>query len=517
MSFTSSRSWYSKISRRVGVIAGAASLALAGSIPLAGSSSAETLRIATDNLPPSRGDPHTSLSFQTLYVWQTLFDALTVVDVAGKAQPSLALSWENKAPDTWHFRLRPNVKFHNGRTFNADAIVHSVSYLISDEGKANSGIVFGSLRHLAGATRIDDLTVEIKTRGPSPILPNELSALKIVEPGAWVDLGRDGFIKDPSGTGAFRVTAWDEGQLDTVRFADGWRPNKLDAITWLALPESAARVSAFASEQVHLALSLGSDSKELIERAGGRLNVGPTPSNSVLMFNMAKPGIAQDLRVRQAFNYALDKTFVDTLLGGVTVPASQPAPRSVNGYQSDIEPYPYDPEKARQLLAEAGFSGGLNVVAEILSTLPDLANVQQHLASNLRQVGVNLELRVITLPDLIGRVTGAKQIEGDMFVFNFGAQPSGDMMRSINNFHSCNFPRKWTCFPDIEATIKMVNGEFDPAKRDAGLREIAQYYHENVPAVWFYEQISLDAISPRVKNYRNDNWVISFPDIELTE
>ena len=161
MSLTSSRSWYSKMIGRVGVIAGAASLALAGTIPLAGSSSAETLKIATDNLPPSRGDPHTSLSFQVLYVWQTLFDALTVVDVAGTAQPSLALSWENKAPDTWHFRLRPNVKFHNGRAFNADAIVHSVSYLISDEGKANSGIVYGSLRHLAGATRIDDLTVEI--------------------------------------------------------------------------------------------------------------------------------------------------------------------------------------------------------------------------------------------------------------------------------------------------------------------------------------------------------------------
>ena len=104
-----------------------------------------------------------------------------------------------------------------------------------------------------------------------------------------------------------------------------------------------------------------------------------------------------------------------------------------------------------------------------------------------------------------------------MFVFNFGAAPSGDMMRPINSFHSCGAPRKWTCFPEIEATIKMVNEEFDPAKRAAGLREVALYYHENAPAVWLFEQVELDAVSPRVQNYRNENWIISWTDMELTK
>ncbi len=483
---------------------------------LAGSAAtAEPLRIATPDLPPAFGDPQSSSSFQFLYVYQSLFDALVTVDGKGIAKPALAVSWENKAPDVWHFRLRPDVIFHNGQPFNADAIVSAVNYMMSDEGKTNS--VYGSLRFLAGASKIDDLTVEIRSNVPTPILPHQMSVLKIVEPKAWAELGKAEFSKNPSGTGPFRVTKWDRERIESARFKDAWRLAKLDGVTWLELPEPAARVQAFASGQIDVALALSADSQEAVERAGGRLNAGPTPSNAVFMFNMARPGPAQDVRVRQAFNYALDKSFVDTLFHGLAAPASQPAARSVQGYQDDIKAYPFDLEKAKQLLAEAGYPDGLDVVGEIVMTLPDLVNVQQLLSASLKKIGVNLELRVITLPDLIARVTGAKEIEGELFVFNFGAAPSGDMMRSINAFHSCGFARQWTCFPEIEPTIKMVNEEFDPAKRAAGLRKVAQYYHENAPAVWLFEQVELDAVAAKVKNYRNENWIISFTDMELTD
>ena len=487
----------------------------AGALLLGGAASAEPLRVATPNLPPALGDPHSSSSFQFLYVYQSQFDALTTVDVNGVAQPALALSWENKAPDTWRYSLRPGVTFHNGETLSADAIVASVNHMMSDEGKKTT--VYGSLRFLASATKIDDLTVEIKSTVPTPIMPNQISVLQIVAPKAWAELGKAEFSKNPSGTGPFRVTKWDREGIESVRYKDGWRLAKLDGVTWLELTEPASRVQAFASGQVDIALALAADSQDEVERAGGRMNAGPTPSNAVFMFNMAKPGPAQDIRVRQAFNYALDKSFVDTLFHGHAAAASQPAARSVNGYQADIKPYPYDPEKAKSLLAAAGYADGLDVVGEIVMTLPDLVAVQQILAQNLKQIGVNLELRVITLPDLIARVTGAKEIEGDLFVFNFGAAPSGDMMRSINSFHSCGFARKWTCFPDIEPTIKAVNAEFDPVKRAAGLREVAQYYHEHAPAVWLFEQVELDAVAAKVKNYRNDNWIISWTDMELTD
>jgi peptide/nickel transport system substrate-binding protein len=476
---------------------------------------AQTLRVANLDSPPNRGDPHSGLSYQHVYTWEALHDSLTSVDPDGKPVGRLAASWENKSPDTWVFKLRPGIKFHSGQPFTADAIVSSVRYITSDDGKTQAAAVQGSLRHLVSASKVDDLTVEVKTTGPSPILPWEIGALKIVDNKAWADLGRENFGKTPSGTGPFRVTSWDNTKMEATRFMDGVRKPKVAGLLIYFMPETATRVQAFQSGAVDIALGIGSDSRAAVQAAGGTINTGPAPSVSVLTFNQTKGGFTTDRRVRLAMNLAVDKSYTQTLLGGFGRPANQPAARTVNGYQADIPPYAFDPERAKALLAEAGYKDGLKVVAEIVTNNADLTNTYQHVAQNLSRVGVNMELRIISLPDLVARVNGAKQSEGEMHVFNYGSNPSIDMMRSINAFHSCEAPRKWTCLPEIEDTIKMVNTEFDPAKRAAGLRRIAQFYHEQAPAIWLYEQYELDAVSNKVRNYKSENWRINWADIEL--
>ncbi|MSO65956.1 MAG: ABC transporter substrate-binding protein [Alphaproteobacteria bacterium] len=496
------------------LLGAAAAAALA--VSAIGAANGQTLRVSNLDAPPNRGDPHTGLSYQHVYTWEALHDALTTVEGDGRPNGRLTASWENKGPDTWLFKLKPGLKFHSGQAFTADAIVSSVRYIISDAGKAEAAAVYGSLRHLASATKVDDLTVEIKTTGPSPILPAEISALKIVDPKAWGDLGRQGFANAPSGSGPFRVTLWDNTKVEMTRFNDGPRgAPKVAGIQMYFMPEGATRVQAFASGGVDIALGVGADSKGAIENARGRINAGAAPSVSVLTFNQSKGGYTLDKRVRQAMNFSIDKSYAQTLLGGHTVAAGQPAPRTVYGHQTDIKPYAYDPEKAKALLAEAGFKDGLKAVAEIVTNNPDLVNVYQHAAQNLQKVGVTLELRTISLPDLVARVNGQKQPEGEMHVFNYGANPSNDVMRSINAFHSCKFAQKWTCFPEIEDTITAINTDFDVAKRAANLRKLAQFYHDMAPSLWLYEQYELDATSPKVKNYKNENWRINWGQIEL--
>lgn len=496
---------------RLGTAAGSAVLgALLATTPL----SAADLRVGTGDMPASRGDPNTSLSYFLLFAWGTMFDTLTYADGKGVAQPRLAATWKNTSPTTWEFTLRPNVKFHNGEALTADAVAHTVNYLVSEDGRKNSGIVYNSLRNLASARAKDPLTVEITTAAPGPITPNELSALKIVAPKAWTDLGRAGFMKDPSGTGPFRQVSWDDSKLTVAKFRDSWVQAKVDGIAMVLLPETAARTQALLSGQTDIAITVAGDSRRQIEAAGYRVVVGPTQSVNALPFNMLRPGPLTDVRVRQAINYAIDKSFVQTLLGGTTVVAGQPAPSSVNGYQADIKAYPHDPAKAKQLLAEAGHPNGFKLTAEIVTVIADSATVFQWVSSNLKQVGVDMELKVISLPDLVQRAAGVKPLEGDLVYINYGANPSGDMMRSINNFHSCN-AKRWTCIPEIEPTIKAVNEEFDRAKRNEGLRKIAQTYHEQAPAIWLQEDVQIDALSGKVRGYKNENWQIFWEDVEL--
>ena len=495
----------------------AAGLVLAGVFAVSGTaaaqSAANTLRIANTVAAPNRGEPTAGLSKQYLATWELMHEALTSVGGTGQAEPRVGTSWRNKDPQTWEFKLAPNLKFHSGEPFNADSVVFMVGYLNSDEGKGTP--LYGSLRHVVGATKVDDMTVEIKTAGPSPILPSEIAALRFMDPKVWRDLGKQGYGNKPSGLGPWRVTNWDETKVELTRFDGSLRKAKIDNVLMYFMPESPTRVQAFQSNAADIALYMSSDARGLIEGAGGRLANNPSPSVIVSIFNQSKGGITLDKRVRQALNYAVDKSYTETLLGGNTIAASQPATRSVNGYQADIKPYAYDPAKAKALLTEAGFGNGLKILAEVLNTEADNNNVYQHVVNNLQKVGVDMELRIMTTPDLNARITGGKVPEGPMMHFNYGSAPSIDMMRPVNTYHSCKFPRGWTCFQEIEPTIEAVNTEFDPKKRAEGLRKISQYYHETAPALWLYDAFELDAIAKRVKSYKNENWRLNWADIEL--
>lgn len=164
------------------------------------------------------------------------------------------------------------------------------------------------------------------------------------------------------------------------------------------------------------------------------------------------------------------------------------------------------------MLAEAGYPDGFKMIGEIQGNLSGKATYE-YVANNLRNIGVELELRVITVSDLIARINGAKPFAGDVFGMNFGSAPIGDMMRSINSYHSCDHKPTWTCIPEIEPAIKAVNAEFDPVKRAAGLRQIALAYHENAPAIWLEETVSFHGVAKQVQGFRSENFLIPYNEI----
>lgn len=504
----------SKRARRLGALAASVGAAALIAASLGTSSNAETLRVGYRTLPVEQGNVHRAFSALSTIANTAFFDALTFMDEKGDIVPGLATSWEARGTDTWIFKIREGVKFHNGEPFDADAAVFNINYLLSDEGKTTNAA--RQVHNVASARAVDKTTVEVALKRPNPILHKQAAIIRVVEPKAWTD-SLETFTRNPVGTGTYRVTNWGADRITAVAFDGAWRKAKVEDLEIIELAEVASRVQALASGQIDMALDITLDSRPQIEAVGGSVIASPTLNIMTLMINSVREGPLQDVRVRQALNYGVDKqAFIDSVLEGLTVPAGQPVSRVETGYNSSIKPYPHDPGKAKALLAEAGFPEGLKLTAEVATTVGEFSDAFQHIASDLKKVGVDLELKVITTPDLIAKILNRKPWEGDAFSMQYEGYPTADASRPLGT-HSCNFffDSRWTCEKPIMDTINAAGGEFDLGKREKLLQEAMAYYHDNATALYMYERLQVDGMAKNVKNYRLVNRTINWHEIEL--
>ncbi|MEQ8249111.1 MAG: ABC transporter substrate-binding protein [Alphaproteobacteria bacterium] len=488
--------------------------ATASMIAVGGASAAE-MTVATASMPRSLANPLGDASHSGRWLFQLAFDPVTYGADTGTV-PGLAVSWKNISPTTWELKVRQGVTFHDGKALHASDIADLINWLNTDEGKAKGINTLRNMSNIIAARVIDDATLEVSTKTPDPMVPPLLGGLYVVNMKLFNDVGYDGITTNPIGTGAYKSVSWQKDVIEVTPHTAGWRVGKIDKLVVRELPEVAARMSAFESKQVDLAIEVSPETRSRVEAAGGKLVVSSTPQNINLMFFQNRPGTPlHDVRVRQALNYAVNKqAFVDAILGGLSVPAGQPAARTVNGYNPDVAAYPYDPAKARQLLAEAGYGDGLELLAEAVVNVAERREIYSQVALDAAKVGVKITINEITLPDLIGKVRDSTKM-APLFGFNYGSEPTMDVMRSINALHSCNTATKWTCFPEIEPTIKAANEEFDENKRREMLKQINKHYHDQASAIFLYEEVQIDAVSNKVSGYAPKNRVINWHDLSI--
>ncbi len=479
----------------------------------------KTLRVAHFGFNPQKGRFEMAFGAQSTLPLMAFADSMTYLNPNGSVDPGLATSWEAKDDNTWVFKIRPGVKFHNGEAMTAEQVVKNVDFLINDEAGKTS--ISSRFLGLAGAKKIDDNTVEVSTTAPNPILDRWFALLRIMDADYQKDVGTEGFTLKPIGTGPFRVTSWTGETMVAEKFADAWRPAKVDRLEITALTETAARVAALQSGQVDIAWVLSPDDIARLDSEGMKVNITQIFDVISFKFNIiperttADNAPILDRRVRRAINYAINrKQYVEEVLRGLTVPAGQSAASTVAGYQDDIEPYPYDPEQAKRLLAEAGYGDGLDLVMELIPTSTDYTNTSQFIADNLAQVGINLELRQIALADLLGKLRGQKPWDGHMWMGLVESFPTGDVMRPFAT-DSCSFFGAFICDETIQPTITAANSEFDPAKRAELVRKVVKHYHDEALISYLYERSVIDGLSPKVKNYRLFNRAINWHEIEL--
>ncbi len=481
-------------------------------------SRAETLRVAAGGVPPSLGNPYTATALPATELWLAIFDGLTRLDWRGGPRPGLALSWANPTPLTWRFTLRDNLTFHNGKAMTAESVAKVFSFLLSED--AASFLVARELTNIIRVVAIDPQTIQFSLRTPDAILPKRLSLVMVVDLDSWKERGIDEFTISPLGSGPYRLVDWGAGNTAArlVAFADSWRaPKGYDELEYRVVGNKTSRLQALYGGQVDIATGLSEDDVRDVEANG----YAPYVTATTQIKSIALPNVRdgdhplKDYRVRQALNYAVDKQAIaDVILGGWVDIASQGAVSGISGFNPDLKPYPYDPDKARRLLEEAGYSDDIDLEIEFVATLTPLDPVLfQKVAQDLNSVGVRTSVRQIPFSDYLRKYVPNQWGNVDAFGLFWNSATFQDAIRPFEYF-SCFRVNPFFCDEDVTADIRAVQTMADPAERETRMQAIMAKFHALAPAIWITNSAYVNATRRGISNFRMGPSGIVFEELK---
>jgi len=317
-------------------------------------------------------------------------------------EAGLATDWEPSADGLKHtLKLRQGVKFHDGTDFNADAVVYNFERWMA--GNAEQFYYYNSQfgDKIKEVKALDEYTVEFTlSQVMAPFYKNlAMSPFGIASPAAIEKFG-DKFNENPVGTGPFVFKEWKRNERITiVKNENYWQEGlpKLDSVIFRSIPENSARLNALSAGEVDLIDGVNFSDVPVI-KGNTALQVFNRPSMNIGYVGLTNTrGPLQNKLVRQALNHAVDKqAIIDAFYAGAAEPAKNPMPPVIAGYNDDVVDYDYNPEKAKELLKEAGFENGFEMELWAMPVprpyMPDGQKVAEALQANFEAIGVKAKI-----------------------------------------------------------------------------------------------------------------------------
>ena len=364
---------------RISILKAAAFVAVAVSCFGFSSSSvlSDDLKVALAAEPTSMDPHYQNLTINNSFSTQ-VYNALVLQDVNQNLIPGLAISWKPVDANTWEFNLRPGVQFHNGATFGAEDVVATMQRAANVPNSPSSFATF-----IKGKTFeiIDDLTLHVSTEKPYPFTPNDMSRISIID-SAFVEATTEDFNtgKVAFGTGPFTLTKWLPGDLIEIKRNDTyWGASaEWDNILISPIKDGTTRTAALISGDVDFIERVPPSDLPNVEGREG-LSVFKSVSNRLLYVTLhmtddpIKPYVTdlndnpiaspfEDIRVRKAVSLAINrKAIADRVMDGLAAPAGQFSPMGYIGYSKNLKADGYDPDRAKELMVEAGYTDGFKL------------------------------------------------------------------------------------------------------------------------------------------------------------
>ncbi|MEK5186425.1 ABC transporter substrate-binding protein [Solibacillus sp. FSL R5-0691] len=460
-------------------------------------------------------DPGIVTDGESFKVTQNLFETLlNFGEQDTTINPGLAKEWEVSEDGlTYTFQLQEGVKFHDGTDFNAEAVIKNVNRWKG--GKEEDFYYFNSMFKAEGEDIIKDVTAEgdytvvfTLSRPQAPFLKNlAMSPFGIGSPTAFEAAG-DKFGDNPVGTGPFKFTEWKRNDSITIeKFEDYWQEGlpKLDKVIFRSIPDNSARLNELMAGNIDLADGINPSDGKTVE-GDSTLQLIERPSMNIGYLGLTNTRAPFDNKlVRQAVNYAIDKqAIVDAFFEGRAEVAANPMPPSISGYNDAISPYPYDPEKAKSLLAEAGYDGKeieLWAMPVPRPYMPDGAKVAEVIQKNLEDVGIPSKIVTFEWATYLEK---AKNGEADAFMLGWTGD-NGDADNFIytlldkDNILSNNYA--YYTNEEVHGLLIQAQSETDENVRNELYKKAQEIIHEDAPWVPLAHSTPLLAAKAGVKGF----------------
>ncbi len=327
-------------------------------------------------------------TFNSMNVTGNIFDRLLQYDEDMNIQPMLATSYEVLDDHTWRFHLREGVTFHNGEPFNAEVVKFTL-----DRASDPESVLAYYVTTVEETKVIDEYTVDVITSVPDAVLDRKVGAwIDMVPPGAVEELG-ERFGDSPVGSGPFKFVDWVKGDRITVEANEeywGGAP-LVDRVVFRFVTEPSTRVAMLNAGEADLISNIPSDLVEDLAASPG-VKIERVLGFRKMLVILNASGPTGDVRVRKALNYAVDKQLIiDTILQGQAQVAAGAVHIMAPGHNPQVEPYPYDPDEAKRLLAEAGYAEGFEIdLNHTVGVFPKDKETAEAIAYQLEQIGLTV-------------------------------------------------------------------------------------------------------------------------------
>ncbi|MBC7484793.1 MAG: ABC transporter substrate-binding protein [Rhizobacter sp.] len=498
---------------------------------LANLANAATLRVASA-FDPQTMDPHALALLYHSRVYTQVYESLVNRDEQFRLEPSLALSWQAVGPTTWRFKLRPGVLFHDGTPFTADDAVFSIERALGPTSQRSF-----QLKGVKAARKVDELTLDLVLEAPDAVLPEKLFMLAMMSR-AWsvkhkVEVAQDFngkqetfAVRNANGTGPFALDRFEPDVRTVLKRNPRWwglhdksadkRNGNLDEVTLIAIRSDATRLAALVSGEVDLVLDPPVQDIERLKREPAIKLLQVTDlGQQYLTFDQSRDELEgsdakingkgtnpfKDVRVRRAVYQAINVELItQKVLRGLGTPTGAFLSPKVDGSPPELDKrLPFDPAKARALLAEAGYPNGFSINLDCVN-VPWREAVCQAMTAMLTQVGIRTQLRSSPTNQFFPKLSGATA----SFI-EFGWTPNPDAWASLNALFRTwdksglgTFNAGRYSNPKLDELIDQMRVEPDLTRRRAMVGVALRIVGDDLPFIPLYRRTLTWAMTKKV-------------------
>lgn len=493
-----------------------------------GNSKAMSEVVIAPTTGPTTLDPQNHRESTTATILIHFYDGLVARDNNMEIQPRLAKSWKNPDPQTWEFTLKEGVKFSNGEEFTAETVKYNLKRVSGQLKGAKTLPIKDQYTAIDTIEVLGDYQARVNLKRPDPLFLETQAGLLYVPKKYTEENGFKALNDNPVGTGPYELENWtrDQRLVQTAR-SDYFRGKPaIDTVTWRPMPESSSRLAGLIEGSVDLIRSANPRSAKRLENAEKtKLKSVRSARSAALWMNLEQniPGRDGSLfygkpKLRKAVNYAIDvDSIIKNILQGYGYRSHGWAPsKQFVGYNSNVQSYPYDTEKAKQLLEEAGYGDGFSarLLVPRARYFKGVA-ASEAIATQLGKVGIDVELKAVEFGQFAEQTANHKMPE-----FMFAAWGNSTFNALDAYIPLVKSDSIFSLLPDEgrQEWVKTVDEKIDQASRmsnrkelDAILQELEMLMHEHAPFVFLFQYEDLYGVNSDLKwNPRSDEMMYMY-------